>query len=94
MSKKAKKKSAKKVKKQISKREKCKLKSNYLGNILKINGMTQSELASMCDTNKSHINRIVNGGSNCVSLPMALKIAKALDIKVEDIFELEEAKEK
>jgi DNA-binding XRE family transcriptional regulator len=49
--------------------------------------MTQQELADISlDGNTSHLSRIINGSRRCVSLPIAFKIAEALNMKVEQVF--------
>jgi plasmid maintenance system antidote protein VapI len=50
--------------------------------------MTQQELADLCDTNRSHISKLVNNKTNCVTLAIALKISRALKQPIENLFTL------
>ena len=72
------------------KREKSKIKDNNIRAFLEKREMSQQELADLCDTNRAHINKLVNNKCNCISLPIAMKIAKALKQPIEKIFTLEE----
>lgn len=56
--------------------------------LTKIN-MSAQELADLCETNKGHMSRIINGKNKHISVAMALKIASVLGKKVEELFELE-----
>ena len=76
-----KKKTAKKVR-----RPKCKIQSNNIKAMREIKGLTQNELALLCNTNSAHISRIESGKRCHVSLPIALKIAKVLGERVEEVF--------
>jgi DNA-binding XRE family transcriptional regulator len=60
--------------------------SNNLVQILADANMTQQELADLTDLYPSHISEIVRGVRKGVTLPIAIKIAKALNMQVEDIF--------
>jgi len=60
--------------------------SNRLGVILSQQNMTQAELSELTELYPSHISEIISGKRKGVTLPIALKIAKALKMKVEDIF--------
>lgn len=60
--------------------------SNRLGIVLAELEMTQAELSELTDLYPSHISEIISGKRKGVTLPIALKIAKALNKKVEDIF--------
>jgi plasmid maintenance system antidote protein VapI len=71
------------------KREKIKLKENRLKEFLGNVQMSQQELADETNTNKAHISKIINKKGSCISLPMALKIAKVLKTNVETLFILE-----
>jgi putative transcriptional regulator len=53
------------------------------------NNLTQEELANMTDVTRQTIIAIEQGKFN-PSVKLALKIARALDKKVEELFELEE----
>ena len=59
-----------------------------LQEILDDEGRKQSWLANASNCDRSNINTICSGKSN-PSLEVALKIAKALNRKIEDIWELE-----
>jgi len=72
---------------QKNKKQKEILHSNRIRSILTEKNMTQKQLADMAlDGNKGHLSRIINGSSKCLSLPIAFKIAKALDKSVEEVF--------
>ena len=45
----------------------------------------QQELAAACDLEKTHLSRIEAGGQN-LTLKMMLRIAKAMEIDVKDMF--------
>lgn len=51
--------------------------------------ITQAQLASIVNVSRQTINAIELGKYN-LSTVLALKIAKVFDVKVDDIFELEE----
>jgi DNA-binding XRE family transcriptional regulator len=69
------------------KKEKEKLHSNKIRQILQHIGMSQQELADIAlDGNAAHLSRIINGGRRCISLPIAIKISKALNKPVEEVF--------
>jgi DNA-binding XRE family transcriptional regulator len=71
----------------IPKKKKEKLHSNKIRQILIETDMSQQELADMAlDGNSSHLSRIINGQRRCISLPIAIKIARALKLPVEDVF--------
>lgn len=53
------------------------------------NNLTQEELANMTDVTRQTIIAIEQGKFN-PSIKLALKIARALDKRVEELFELEE----
>jgi DNA-binding XRE family transcriptional regulator len=69
------------------KKPKEKLHSNNIRKILEQNNMCQQELADIAlDGNTSHLSRIINGQRRCISLPIAIKISKALNMPVEEVF--------
>lgn len=72
---------------QKEKKPKSRMYSNKIKEILRESGMTQQELADIVETNPAHLSRIINGQRQCISLPIAMKIAKALNYSVEDIFQ-------
>ena len=61
--------------------------NNNLEEIRKSAGMTQLELSESADVSRKSINAIENG-IYVPSTVLALKIAKTLDCKVEDLFNL------
>ena len=64
-----------------------KLHSNRIRIILEEIGMSQQELADIAlEGYTSHLSRIINGQRRCISLPVAIKIANALNRPVEEIF--------
>jgi plasmid maintenance system antidote protein VapI len=76
------------INKQIkTKKPKEKIYGNRIKMILDEIGMSQIELADITlDGNASHLSRIINGQRRCISLPIAMKISKALGRKVEEVF--------
>jgi DNA-binding XRE family transcriptional regulator len=54
--------------------------------IMKKKGIKQSELAEAIGVGRSHITRIIDGDRLCISLPIAMKIAKALNTPIDEIF--------
>ena len=72
-----------------NKKSKEKLHSNKIRQILTEIDMSQAELADIAlDGNAAHLSRIINGQRRCISLPIAIKIAKALKKPVEEVFVL------
>lgn len=72
------------------KRGKSKIKDNNIRESLAKIEMTQQELADLCGTSRYHISKLVNNKQNCISLPIAMKIARALKQPVEKVFTLED----
>lgn len=71
----------------IQKKPKSKLHSNRIRQILEEIEMSQQELADIAlDGNSGYLSRIINGKRRCISLPIAIKIARALQRNVEDVF--------
>lgn len=70
----------------MEKKERLKIKENNVKKRLQEIGMTQQELADIVGTFRGHINKIINEKSKCVSLPIAIKMAKALGTSVEELF--------
>jgi hypothetical protein len=69
------------------KKPKEKLYSNNIKMILDEIGMTQVELADLAvDGNTPYLSKIINGKRRHISLPIAFKIAKALNRPVEEVF--------
>jgi DNA-binding XRE family transcriptional regulator len=71
----------------MEKKSKEKLHSNKIRQILQEIDMSQQELADLAlDGNAAHLSRIINGQRRCISLPIAIKIARALNRPVEEVF--------
>lgn len=69
------------------KKPKEKLHSNNIKRILDETGMPQVELADLALAgNTAYLSRIINGSRLCISLPIAIKIARALKRPVEEVF--------
>jgi transcriptional regulator with XRE-family HTH domain len=60
--------------------------SNRIGEILTEKNMTKQELADLTELYPSHISEIVSGTRKGITLPIAIKIANALGMKVEEVF--------
>jgi plasmid maintenance system antidote protein VapI len=74
-----------------SKKPKEQIHSNNIRAILKQHNITQQELARVALNNdKYHLSRIINGKCRCISLPIAIRIAKALGKPVEKVFNYKE----
>jgi DNA-binding Xre family transcriptional regulator len=69
-----------------TKKDKRKVTINNIKKILEESGMSQQELSDISGISTPHLSRIINGQRKCISLPIALKISKALKHKVEDVF--------
>jgi transcriptional regulator with XRE-family HTH domain len=65
---------------------KSKMYGNRIKQILKEKNMSPQELSDIVETPPSHISRIINGQRRCISLPIAMKIAMALETPVEQVF--------
>jgi len=70
----------------LPKKAKDKLHSNNLLQILKQQEMTQQELADITGIGKTHLTKIIKGQRRCISLPIAINIAMALNVPIEQIF--------
>lgn len=71
----------------MEKKTKEKLHSNKIRQILQEIDMSQQELADIAlDGNAAHLSRIINGQRRCISLPIAIKISRALKLPVEEVF--------
>lgn len=62
---------------------------NIISQLRKENKITQEELASEVGVTRQTITSIENG-KYIASLPLAFKIAKFFEMKIEDIFTIEE----
>jgi len=72
---------------EVNKKNKEKIHSNKIREILLNKNMTQQELADLAlDGNTGHLSRIINGQRRCISLPIAMKISIALNLPVEQVF--------
>lgn len=71
------------------KKERNKVHSNKIKEILKDKGMTQQELADNSLRGDKHLlSKIINGRVKHISLPTAMLIAKSLGVQVEELFEV------
>ena len=69
------------------KKSKEKIHGNNIRIILEELGMSQQELADISlNGNAAHLSRIMNGQRRCISLPIAFKIAEALNLPIEKVF--------
>lgn len=69
------------------KKPKEKLHSNRIRQILQEIDMCQQELADLAlNGDAGYMSKIINGGRRCISLPIAIKIARVLGRPVEEIF--------
>lgn len=76
---------AKKVIKE--KKPKEKIHGNRIREILEQKQMCQQELADIClNGNTSFLSKIILGKRRCISLPIAIKISRALKMSVEEVF--------
>ena len=73
-------------------RERIKLASNRIWDVMQQKDMCAQELADLTGTSPPHICRIVKNRKLCISLPIALMIGRALDTPVEELFLLPEKK--
>ena len=74
------------LKKPIAKKPKETLAGNHIRDILDEREMTQAELSDLSGVPTQHLSRIVNNQRKCISLPIAIKIARALKLPVEEVF--------
>jgi DNA-binding Xre family transcriptional regulator len=68
------------------KKQKDKIYGNRIKQVLLEKNMSHIELSDISGVIPSHLSRIINGQRRCVSLPIAIKIARALETPVEDLF--------
>jgi len=68
------------------KKAKLRIKENKVKDFLENALMSQQELADRIGTNRGHISKIANQKSPAISLPIAIRIAKELNVSVEDLF--------
>lgn len=70
-----------------TKRPKSKIEAHRIIEVMvERDNMSAQELADLIETNPGHMSRILSAKRPCISLPIALKISKALKKPVEDIF--------
>ena len=77
------------TKKKGEKKPKRKMYSNRIKAILVEVKMSQQELADLAGIKTPHLSRIINGQRQCISLPIAIRIAQALGRPVEDVFQVD-----
>ncbi len=68
------------------KKAKEKTEGNRIQALLEIKGISQADLGRMTGLDKAHISKIINHKTKCVSLPIAYRIAIALDEPIENVF--------
>ena len=76
------------------KRGKAKIYGHRLKEVMAEKEMCDKELADLIETNAPHMYRILHNERLCLSLPIAMKIAKALNTPIEELFFLEDPKNK
>jgi len=74
------------AKKPIKRKPKDKMHSNRIMQLLKEKDMTQQELSDITGVLTTHLTKIIKGERRCISLPTAIKIAKALNEDIESVF--------
>lgn len=74
------------MKKPRQRKPKDQIVSNNLRQILDDREMTQQELSDLTGILPQHLSLIIKNKRKCISLPTALKISRALELSVEDIF--------
>lgn len=78
-----------KAKKKV-KRAKLQIKENYVQDFLNEIGMSQQELADNIHTSRHHVSEIARQKRPQISAAIAIRIAKQLNKKVEEVFIVEE----
>ncbi len=71
------------------KRGKSKLGPNNVAQVMKEKDMCAQELADLIHSTPAHVSKIMSQKRPCLSLPLGLKIAHALNTPVEKLFSLE-----
>jgi|APFre7841882793_1041355.scaffolds.fasta_scaffold00475_12 transcriptional regulator with XRE-family HTH domain len=69
-----------------TKKAKEKIFGNRIRVILREIKMSQVELSDITELESSYLSKIILGKRMCISLPIAFKIAKALNRSVEEVF--------
>ena len=77
------------TKKRNTTKAKRKMFSNKIKAILIETEMSQQELSDLSGVTPPHLSRIISGQRQCISLPIAIRIAKSLGRPVEEVFQLE-----
>lgn len=67
-------------------KKKSKIKGNNIYDILERINMSQIELSDLSGIGTAHLSRIINHERMSISLPIASKIAKALNLSIEEVF--------
>jgi len=74
------------AKKPKQRKPKDQLKNHNISVLLEDREMTQIELSDLSGVSPQHLSRIINNQRKCISLPTAIKIARAFNLPVEDVF--------
>ena len=74
------------LKKPKKRKPKEQLKKNNILELLQEREMTQSELSDLSDLTPQHLSRIIHNQRKCISLPTAIKISRAFNLPVEQVF--------
>ena len=72
--------------KQKVKRGKAKIYGHRLREVMEQKGICDLELADEIQSNAPHVHRILKNERLCLSLPIAMKIAKVLQTPIEELF--------
>jgi DNA-binding XRE family transcriptional regulator len=76
--------------KTAKRKERTKIKENYIRKVLQEKEMSQQELADLClNGDKQTLSKIILGKKKCISLPTAITISQALGVPVESLFVIE-----
>ena len=70
----------------MRKKPKEQLYGNRIRELLNKKNISSQELSDISGLSTPHLSRIINGHRKCISLPVAIKIAKALNSTVEELF--------
>lgn len=76
----------KKVRKVKVKKAKAKIFTHRIKEVMSELDMCDKELADLIESNAPHVYRILKSERPCLSLPIALKISRALKRPIEDLF--------
>lgn len=75
-------------KKKKAKRMPPKIHANYIVKLLKERDMCQQEFADILGISKGFMSLIIRGKKRYMSLPMAVRISRALGCNVEEVFSI------